>query len=87
MKVGTENKRKLYIAGVLGFFAVFAIYSLYSSFFGGNTTPPPPAPVIRDASGPGVPHAALSAGSTGVLAPPGFAVGEKAAVKVGTGGG
>ena len=46
MKVGTEDKKKLIAAGVLGFFAIFAGVYLYSELFGGPTTPPPPAPVV-----------------------------------------
>jgi len=46
MKVGTEDKKKLIAAGVLGFFAIFAGWYLYSTLFGGPATPPPPAPVV-----------------------------------------
>ena len=49
MKVGTEDKRKLIIAGVAGFFAIFAAYYLYSELFGGATSPPPSPPVITTA--------------------------------------
>jgi hypothetical protein len=50
MKVGTEDKKKLMIAGVLGFFAIFAGWSLYATLFGGTTSPPPPPPVITTTS-------------------------------------
>ena len=45
MKVGTEDKKKLIAAGVLGFFAIFAGWYLYSTLFGGPATTPP-APVV-----------------------------------------
>ena len=95
MKIGTENKRQLYIAGIAGFFALLAIYPLYNELFGGPPPTTAPPPVIRDASPGGV--AAKSAGSSSsgtgsgngpgakrVSAPPGFVVGgEKTAVRVG----
>ena len=91
MKVGTENKRQLYTAGVVGFFGLCACYFLYSELFGGPTTPPPPPPIIRDVSQPGVvtarPATTPSGASKSISAPPGFAVGAKAAPKVGVGGG
>ena len=46
MKVGNEDKKKLILAGVLGFPALFAAYYLYSLLFGGPSTPPPPQPVV-----------------------------------------
>jgi hypothetical protein len=46
MKIGTEDKKKLMIAGVLGFVAIFAGWSLYSTLFGGTTSAPPPPPVV-----------------------------------------
>ena len=86
MKVGTENKKQLYTAGVLGFVALLALYPLYNSFFGGPDTPPAPAaPVIRDVT-PGGVKATSAPGSKAVSAPPGFAVGSKDAVRVGPGG-
>jgi hypothetical protein len=51
MKVGGDNKQQRIIAGVLGFFALLALYPLYQDFFGGPSAPPPAALVIRDASG------------------------------------
>ena len=42
MRVGNEDRKKLILAGVLGFVAIFAIYSLYSSLFSG-----PPKEVVR----------------------------------------
>ena len=93
MKVGTENKRQLYIAGVVGFFALLAIYPLYNEIFGGPapTTVAPP-PVIKDAT-PGNAVRTTTAANAGpsskaVSAPPGFIVGgEKVAQRVGAGGG
>ena len=63
MNVGTEDKKKLVIAGVAGFFAIFAVYFLYSELFGGTTTPPPPPPVITTAGviNSGAPKAAVRA--------------------------
>jgi hypothetical protein len=49
MNVGTEDKKKLIVAGVAGFFAIFAVWYLYSMLFAGSTTPPPPPPVITTA--------------------------------------
>ena len=49
MKIGTEDKRKLMIAGVLGFFAIFAGWYLYSELWGGPEPAPPPPPVITPA--------------------------------------
>ena len=48
MKVGTEDKKKLILAGVFGFVAIFALYYGYSSIFGGTPAPPAQAPVIVD---------------------------------------
>jgi hypothetical protein len=93
MKVGIENKKQLYIAGGLGFFALLAIYPLYNELFGGPSAPAtPPPPVIRDATpgnavrtssgGPG-----SGTGAKSVSAPPGFVVGGgKAAPRIGSGG-
>jgi hypothetical protein len=46
MKVGTEDKKKLITAGVLGFFAIFAVVFLYNELFGGPSTPPVQAPPV-----------------------------------------
>lgn len=87
MKIGTENKKELYTAGVLGFVALLAIYPLYNTFFGGPSTPPTPAaPVIRDVTVKGAGTVTTSSGSKAVSAPPGFAVGGKDAVHVGKAG-
>jgi hypothetical protein len=92
MKVGAENKKQLYLAGGLGFFALLAIYPLYNELFGGPSAPASaPPPVIRDAT-PGGPVKVAAGGSgaaaKGVSAPPGFVVGgAKAAQRVGGGGG
>ena len=90
MKIGTENRKQLYLAGGLGFFALLAIYPLYNELFGGPSTPAtPPPPVIRDAT-PGKTVATTGSsgsGSKGVSAPPGFVVGgSKSAQRVGSGG-
>ncbi len=71
MKVGNEDEKKLILAGVLGFPALFAVYYLYSLLFGGPTTPPPPQPVVVTAvssnrsAGARVAGAAQKVGSTG----------------------
>ena len=49
MNIGTEDKKKLITAGVAGFFAIFAIYYLYTMLFAAPTTPPPPPPIITTA--------------------------------------
>jgi hypothetical protein len=47
MKVGTEDKKKLIAVGVIGVVAIFCLPSLYSTLFGGPSTPPPqPAPTV-----------------------------------------
>ncbi len=68
MKAGTEDKKKLITACVLGVLALFAGYYLYSSFFGGPSTPPPaPAPVVTTRPTPGVrPGVAGAAGNAAV---------------------
>ncbi len=91
MRIGTENKRQLYIAGAVGFVALLALYPLYNELFGGPpaTTVAPP-PVIRDATPgnvvrtTGTSSASSGPASKSVSAPPGFIVGgEKTAVRVG----
>ncbi len=79
MKVGNDDQKKLILAGVLGFPALFAVYYLYSLLFGGPTTPPPPQPVVVTAV-----TTNRSASSRVVsTVPPGFGVGS-AAQKVGS---
>ena len=76
MKIGTEDRKKLIVAGVLGFFAIFAGYYLYSSLFGGPTATPPSAPVVIDkspASSTGTPTASSAGTAKG-----------KSAVKIAT---
>lgn len=41
MKIGNEDKKKLIVAGVLGFFALLAVGYLYVTLFSGPSTPPP----------------------------------------------
>lgn len=80
MNVGTEDKKKLVIAGVTGFFAIFALYYLYSQFFGGttNTQPSTPAVVVTSSS------VQTTGPNRTVSTPPGFAVGKGTAQQVGT---
>jgi hypothetical protein len=49
MKLGTEDKKKLAAAGVLGAGALFAIYYMYSAFSAPSVPPAPAAPVIVSA--------------------------------------
>jgi hypothetical protein len=80
MKVGTEDKKKLIIAGVAGFFAIFALYYLYSELFGGTTNPPQPTPAVVVTS-----SSTQTAGpNRSVSTPPGFVAGKGAAQQVGT---
>ena len=77
MKVGTEDKKKLIVAGVFGFFALLALYPLYQTLFGGPSTPAPgPAVVVTSSS-------ITTAGGT-VTRPPGNIAGQRSAEKVGT---
>lgn len=48
MKLGTEDKKKLAIAGVAGLIALGAVGYSLSFFFGGPPPPPPTAPTIID---------------------------------------
>jgi hypothetical protein len=52
MKAGTEDKKKLIMAGVGGFCAIGALVYMYLSIFGGPSGPPPVQgpPVIVDAT-------------------------------------
>ena len=45
MKLGTEDKKKLRLAVVAGFFGVIALGVIYNELFGGPSAPPPPVPV------------------------------------------
>lgn len=52
MKTGTEDKRKLMIAGVAGFFALLMLYPLYQELFGGpSPVPAAPTVVVTNSSG------------------------------------
>jgi hypothetical protein len=86
MKIGTEDKKKLMTAGVLGFFAIFAVGYLYYSLFGGPATPPPAPPVIVDKTVPGSGGTTATASVVPGLASPAVTKGApgKAAVKVAT---
>lgn len=46
MKAGTEDKKKLAVAGVLGVCALGAAVYLYESMFAGPSGPPPSAPAV-----------------------------------------
>lgn len=47
MKLGTEDKKKLRLAMVAGFFGLIALGVLYNELFGGPSAPPSaPAPVV-----------------------------------------
>ena len=85
MKVGTEDKRKLMIAGVVGFFALLALYPLYQELFGGPASAPAAPAVIVTSTGSTSAGSSTGTGVTNraVLTPPGFAVGQ-AAQRVGT---
>ena len=62
LKVGTENKRNVIIAGVL--FCIMA-YLVISQLFGGPSTPPPARPVaVRPATAP-TPVRTVASGSAG----------------------
>ena len=69
MRLGKEDKKKLILAGVLGFFALFAIYYLYDTLFGGTTSTAPPPPVIVSAPAPGGKAAEKIATTSGQLDP------------------
>ena len=46
MKIGTEDKKKLRLAVVAGFFGLIALGVIYNELFGGPSAPPPaPVPV------------------------------------------
>jgi len=44
LKIGTEDRRKVIIAGALGVVAVICVGYLINTVFGGPSTPPPPPP-------------------------------------------
>lgn len=85
MKIGNDDRKKLMIAGVVGFFALLALYPLYQDFFGGTTAPPPSPPVVINKGSVGTPATTttLAPGKV-VAAPPGFVVGQGTAEKVGS---
>ena len=79
MKIGSEDKKKLIAAGVLGFFALLAAGYLYETLFSGPSTPPAQQAAVVTAA-PTVKTVRVV--STSVSAPAGIAVGS--AQKVGT---
>ncbi len=86
MKIGNEDRKKLITAGVLGFFALLAVFYLYNTLFGGPSTPPPAAAVVVTAPGSSGPVVkTVGTVSKTVSAPAGYAVGS--AQKVGTASG
>ena len=75
MKVGTEDKKKLIMAGIGGFCAIAALAWMYLQVFGGPSAPPPVQgpPVIVDAT-PGNGQAGASASPRVVVAAEGRSV-------------
>ena len=61
MKVGTEDKKKLRLAIVAGFFGLIALGVIYNELFGGPSTPPP-APAAVAVAAPAA--SSKSSGST-----------------------
>ena len=54
MRLGTENKRQLYLViGMFAFIFVYGGYQIYRMFGGGSSSRPASAPVVRVASVPG----------------------------------
>lgn len=73
MKTGIEDKKKLIIAGVSGFFALLSLFYLYNVLFGGTSAPAPaPAVIVNSSTVKTTPGPSRT-----VTAPPGFAVAEK----------
>lgn len=46
MKLGTEDKKRLQLLGVVGVGALIALFFLYNDFFGGSSSPPSAPPVM-----------------------------------------
>jgi hypothetical protein len=78
MKVGTEDKKKLILAGIAGFVLIVVAYYAYSSVFGGTPSPPAQAPVIVDVTPRG------AGGSASLARPATTTTGGPVAVKLGT---
>jgi hypothetical protein len=76
MKLGTEDKKKLAAAGVLGAGALFAIYYMYSAFSTPSVPAAPAAPVIVSAPTAGRTPPATVAGTRPGAAPTGHAAGR-----------
>ena len=54
MRLGTENKRQVYlVVGMFGFILLYGGYQIYRMFGGGSSPRPASAPVVRVASVPG----------------------------------
>lgn len=68
LKLGTENKRQVYIA--TGLFAVVIIGGIYeiSTYFGGSSTPPPRTVPVETAASANHPTAGVKSGSQGAEA-------------------
>ena len=82
MKAGTEDKKKLMMAGVGGFCAIGALAYMYVSVFGGSSAPPPVQgpPVIITA-----PASSGQAGVAGAAVPRTFAPAPAVGVVTGPG--
>ncbi len=81
MKIGTEDKQKLIVAGVLAFVLIGVGYYFYSSMFGGPATPPAAPAVVTTVPLPGGSAPAATTATAGPVAGPG--VKENGAVKIG----
>jgi hypothetical protein len=77
LKIGSEDKKKVIIAGVLGVVVIGLLVNVFMSYFGGSSVPAPPPPVQTSTARPG--RAATSTGTTPGTAP---AAGEHAAARI-----
>jgi hypothetical protein len=90
MKVGTEDRKKLITAGVVGFVAIGSLGYLYTQLFGGPSTPPPlpvvvatqPAPVAKRPAATSGPSATKVGSVNGSLDPTLHMAGMEAAEAV-----
>jgi hypothetical protein len=61
LKIGSEDKKKVAIAGVLGIVVLFLVLRMVFQMFGGGTPPPPlPPTVVQTPTRPGAPPQTLS---------------------------